>query len=172
MYPIEDFPRLVLAHEHADPVAAEDAGKALEARVKDCAKAISTKYLNPPATTDFGIMFLPTEGLYAEVVRRPGLPELLQRDHRVVVAGPTTLAALLRSLQMGFRTLAVHERSAEVRKLLAAVKLEFAKFGAVLENVKKKLDQASTTMDAAAQRSRAIERRLRDVEDLPGAEPS
>ena len=169
-FPMEDYQRLVEAQENCDPAAAEQAGKMLSATIKNCAKTICEKYLNPPATTDFGIMFLPTEGLYAEVIRRTWLVESLQRECRVIVAGPTTLAALLNSLQMGFRTLAIQKRSSEVWKLLGAVKTEFGKFGTTLEGVKKKLDQASNTMDDAAKRSRAIERKLRNVQELPSEE--
>ncbi len=169
-FPIEDYQRLVDAQESGDPGAAEQSAKMLSATIKNCAKTICDKYLNPPATTDFGIMFLPTEGLYAEVIRRTWLVESLQRECRVIVAGPTTLAALLNSLQMGFRTLAIQKRSSEVWKLLGAVKTEFGKFGTTLEGVKKKLDQATNTMDDAAKRSRAIERKLRNVQELPSEE--
>jgi DNA recombination protein RmuC len=169
-FPTEDYQRLIEAQERADPEAAEDAAKMLTLRIKGCAKDICDKYLNPPKTTDFGIMFLPTEGLYAEVARRTGLLETIQRECRVVIAGPTTLAALLNSLQMGFRTLAIQERSSEVWKLLGAVKTEFGRFGDLLDGVKKKLDQASNTMDDAAKRSRAIERKLRNVQELPASE--
>ncbi|MGA2402693.1 MAG: DNA recombination protein RmuC [Syntrophobacteraceae bacterium] len=169
-FPIEDYQRLVDAQENSDQGGAEQAGKMLSATIKNCAKTICDKYLNPPATTDFGIMFLPTEGLYAEVIRRTWLVESLQRECRVIVAGPTTLAALLNSLQMGFRTLAIQKRSSEVWKLLGAVKNEFGKFGTTLEGVKKKLDQAANTMDDAAKRSRAIERKLRNVQELPSEE--
>jgi DNA recombination protein RmuC len=169
-FPIEDYQRLMDAQEISDLTTAEQAGKMLEATIKNCAKTICEKYLNPPVTTDFGIMFLPTEGLYAEVIKRTWLVETLQRECRVIVAGPTTLAALLNSLQMGFRTLAIQKRSSEVWKLLGAVKTEFGKFGTTLDGVKKKLDQASNTMDDAAKRSRAIERKLRNVEDLPSEE--
>jgi DNA recombination protein RmuC len=141
--------------------------KGLEARVKASAKDIQGKYLDPPRTTDFGIMFLPTEGLYAEVLRRPGLAESLQNDCRVIVAGPTTLAALLNSLQMGFRTLAVEQRSSEVWQLLGAVKTQFGQFGVLLDRVHKKLDQASTTIEDAARKSRTIERKLRTVQEIP-----
>lgn len=169
-FPIEDYQRLTEAQERADGAAAEEAANLLIIRIKACARDIAEKYLNPPKTTDFGILFVPTEGLYAEVARRPGLLEQVQREHRVLVAGPMTLAALLNSLQMGFRTLAIQKRSGEVWKLLGAVKTEFGRFGDVLEGVKRKLDQASNTMDDAAQRSRAIERRLRNVQELPAAE--
>jgi DNA recombination protein RmuC len=169
-FPTEDYQRLVEAQEKADPEAADEAAKLLTIRIKGCAKDICDKYLNPPRTTDFGIMFLPTEGLYAEVARRTGLLENIQRECRVLIAGPTTLAALLNSLQMGFRTLAIQERSSEVWKLLGAVKTEFGKFGDLLDGVKKKLDQASNTMDDAAKRSRSIERKLRNVQALPASE--
>jgi DNA recombination protein RmuC len=142
----------------------------LETRIRCCAQDISAKYLNPPATTDFAIMFLPTEGLYAEVVRRCGVVEALQREHRVVVAGPSTLGALLTSLQMGFRTLAIEKRSSEVWRILAAVKAEFGKFGDMLDGVQRKLDEASTKMQETRTRSRAVERKLRDVEVLPAQE--
>jgi DNA recombination protein RmuC len=169
-FPIEDYQRLVEAQERADPEAAEAASRQLEVRVRGCAREISEKYLNPPATTDFGILFLPTEGLFAEVVRRPGLADALQRDWRVMVAGPTTLWSLLNSLQMGFRTLAIQRRSSEVWQLLAAVKAEWSKYGEVLDRVHKKLHEASATIEKAQVRSRAIGRRLRDVEELPAAE--
>ncbi|MGH8190701.1 MAG: DNA recombination protein RmuC [Rhodanobacteraceae bacterium] len=166
-FPIEDHQRLLDAQERADPEAAALAAAALERRVRDEAKTIRAKYLSPPATTDFAILFLPTEGLYAEVIRRPGLFETLQRDCRVTVAGPTTLTAILNALQMGFRTLAIEKRSSEVWQILGAVKTEFGKFGDVLEKVKKKLNEASSQIEATGVRSRAIERRLRDVESLP-----
>ena len=138
--------------------------------LRTCAKDIHDKHLNPPVTTDFGIMFLPSESLYAEVVRRPGLIESIQHEFRVNISGPSTFAALLNSLQMGFRTLAIQKRSSEVWQLLGAVKSEFTKFGDILDGVKKKLDQASTTMDLAARKSRTISRKLRDVQELPSAE--
>ena len=166
-FPIEDYQRLIAAQDAADLVAAEEAMKNLEMQLRKSAKDICSKYINPPRTTDFALMFLPTEGLYAEAIRRVGLVEQVQRDCRVVFAGPTTLAALLNSLQMGFRTLAIQKRSSEVWNLLAAVKTEFGKFGGMLESVKKKLDQASNEMDKVAGRSRAITRKLRDVEELP-----
>jgi DNA recombination protein RmuC len=169
-FPIEDYNRLVDAQQNADLDAANSATKALETRIKASAKDISEKYLNPPRTTDFGIMFLPTEGLYAEVIRRNGLVETIRRDYHVTVVGPSTLAAFVSSLQMGFRTLAIQERSNEVWKILGAVKTEFGKFGTVLEGVKKKLEQATNTMDDAAVRTRAIERKLRDVQQLPATE--
>jgi len=169
-FPLEDYQRLVDASQEGDRDLVELAARALEKRVRQCAKDIATKYLSPPRTTDFAVMFLPTEGLYAEVVRRTGLLETMQNDHRVVVAGPSTFAALLNSLQMGFRTLAIQERSSEVWRVLGAVKTEFRKFGDVLDGVRKKLEQASRTMDDAAVRSRAIERKLRQVEELPPGE--
>jgi DNA recombination protein RmuC len=136
--------------------------------VREEAKRIKGKYIAPPHTTDFAVLFLPTEGLFAEVIRRPGLFELLQREHRVTVAGPTTLSALLNSLQMGFRTLAIAKRSSEVWALLGAVKNEFGKFGVVLEKTRKQLDAARNSIDSAGQRTRAIERKLRGVETLSG----
>lgn len=171
-FPQEDYQRLVEAQENADPVQAEEAARQLEARIKLEAKNIKEKYLDPPQTTDFGIMFLPTEGLYAEVLRRTGLSEGLQRDHRIMIAGPTTLAALLNSLQMGFRTLAIEKRSSEVWEILGAVKTEFGKFGDMLEKTQKKLQEASNTIDSAAVRTRAIERKLKEVEALPANESS
>ena len=166
-FPMEDYQRMLEAQSQGDTVAMEQALKGLEIRVKLSAKDIQGKYLDPPRTTDFGIMFLPTEGLYAEVLRRPGLAESLQSDCRVIVAGPTTLAALLNSLQMGFRTLAIEKRSSEVWQLLGAVKTQFGQFGGLLEKVHKKLDQASSTIEDAARKSRTIERKLKDVEGIP-----
>jgi DNA recombination protein RmuC len=167
-FPVEDYQRLLDAQESADLEAALRAGNALETRVRDEAKRIASKYVSPPHTTDFAVLFLPTEGLYAEVIRRPGLFEKLQREHRVMVAGPTTLSALLNSLQMGFRTLAIAQRSSEVWSILGAVKTEFGKFGDVLDKVKKKLDEAGKQIDATGVRTRVIERKLRSVESLPG----
>jgi DNA recombination protein RmuC len=167
-FPVEDYQRLLEAQDAADAEAAALAGRALELRVREEAKRIKAKYVAVPHTTDFAVLFLPTEGLYAEVIRRPGLFELLQREHRVVVAGPTTLSALLNSLQMGFRTLAIAKRSSEVWSILGAVKTEFGKFGDVLDKVKKKLDEAGKHIDATGVRTRAIERRLRGVETLSG----
>jgi DNA recombination protein RmuC len=166
-FPLEDYQRMMEAQGCGDTCAVEQALKALETRIKLSARDIQNKYLDPPHTTDFGIMFLPTEGLYAEVLRRPGLAESLQRDWRVIVAGPTTLSALLNSLQMGFRTLAIERRSSEVWQLLGAVKTQFGQFGGLLEKVHKKLEQASTTIDDAARKSRTIERKLKDVEEVP-----
>lgn len=169
-FPQEDYLRLVEAQEAADVTAAADARKQLDRSVREMAKTIRDKYLDPPHTTDFGVMFLPTEGLYAEVLRLPGLFEVLQRDFKVMVAGPTTLAALLNSLQMGFRTLAIEKRSAEVWNLLGAVRTEFSKFGVILDKTRKKLVEAGNHIDLAATRTRAIERKLRDVQDIPHLE--
>jgi len=166
-FPQEDYQRLMDAQETADKELAEKSIKNLEMRIKAEAKHIKEKYLDPPHTTDFGIMFLPVEGLYAEVLRRPGLCDTLQRDYRIVVAGPTTLAALLNSLQMGFRTLAIEKHSSEVWELLGVVKTEFGKFGDVLAKTKKKLQEASNTIDQAEVRTRAIERNLRKVQEVP-----
>jgi DNA recombination protein RmuC len=166
-FPMEDYQRLITAQESGDSVLTDAAMKDLETQLKKSAKDICAKYINPPKTTDFALMFLPTEGLYAEAIRRVGLVEQVQRDCRVVFAGPTTLAALLNSLQMGFRTLAIQKRSSEVWNLLAGVKTEFAKFGDALSKVKDKLDQAASDMDKVAVRSRAITKKLRDVEELP-----
>ena len=154
-FPIEDYQRLVDAQENCDVAAAEQAAKMLSATIKNCAKTICDKYINPPATTDFGIMFLPTEGLYAEVIRRTWLVEILQRECRVIVAGPTTLAALLNSLQMGFRTLAIQKRSSEVWKLLGAVKADSEISEPSLKG-QERLDQASNTMDDVAKKSRSM----------------
>jgi DNA recombination protein RmuC len=167
-FPIEDHQRLLDAQERADPEAAALAAAALERRVRDEAKTIHAKYVAPPATTDFAILFLPTEGLYAEVIRRPGLFETLQRDCRVTVAGPTTLTAILNALQMGFRTLAIEKRSSEVWQILGAVKTEFGKFGAIVDKARNQLDSARNNLDElVGRRSRAIERKLRSVESLP-----
>lgn len=169
-FPREDYERLMDAQDRADPVAAEAAGLALERRIRLEAQSIREKYIDPPTTTDFAILFLPTEGLYAEVLRRPGLFEALQREHRVTVCGPTTLSALLNSLQMGFRTLAIEKRSSEVWQVLGAVKAEFGKFGAVLSQTKRQLQTAANSIEDAETRTRQIERKLRDVEVLPGQE--
>ncbi len=166
-FPREDYERLLDAQERADAAGVEEAGRQLETRIKLEARSIRDKYLDPPQTTDFAIMFLPTEGLYAEVLRRPGLGELLQREYRVTVAGPTTLTAVLNSLQMGFRTLAIEKRSSEVWTVLGAVKTEFGKFGDILAKTKKKLEEATNTIGNAETRTRAIERKLRGVEALP-----
>jgi DNA recombination protein RmuC len=166
-FPTEDYHRLIAAQEKGDMEAVDEAIKSLETQLKKSAKDICQKYINPPRTTDFALMFLPTEGLYAEAIRRVGLVEQVQRDCRVVFAGPTTLAALLNSLQMGFRTLAIQKRSSEVWNLLAGVKTEFGKFGEALSAVKDKLDQAARKMEDVDVRSRAITKKLRDVEELP-----
>ena len=166
-FPREDYERLLDAQERADADAARISGEALERRVRLEATRIRDKYVSPPHTTEFAILFLPTEGLYAEVLRRPGLVDALQRDQRIAVAGPTTLLALMTSFHMGFRTLAIEKRSSEVWKTLGAVKTEFSKFGDVLDSVKSKLDQASTQIEKTGVRTRAIERRLREVESLP-----
>jgi DNA recombination protein RmuC len=169
-FPLADYQQLVDAQERGDPVAVELFAKALERRIKDQAADIHAKYVAPPHTTDFALLYLPVEGLYAEVLRRPGLADAIQRDYRVNVAGPTTLAAMLNSLQMGFRTLAIEQRSSEVWRRLAAVKTEFAKFGEILAATKKKLESASDSIGAAEVRTRAIARQLRDVEALPSAD--
>ncbi len=166
-FPQEDYQRLLDAQEAADKNQAEKYNKSLEMRVKAEAKAIREKYIDPPQTTDFGIMFLPVEGLYAEVLRRPGLCDSLQREYRIVVTGPTTLAALLNSLQMGFRTLAIEKRSSEVWELLGIVKTQFDKFGNVLAKTKKKLQEASNTINQAEVRTRVITRKLNKVQELP-----
>jgi DNA recombination protein RmuC len=166
-FPTEDYQRLLAAQDKGDLDLMEDATKALETQLKKSARDICQKYINPPKTTDFALMFLPTEGLYAEAIRRIGLVEQVQRECRVILAGPTTLAALLNSLQMGFRTLAIQKRSSDVWNLLATVKTEFGKFGDALTKVKDKLDQASSDMDKVAVRSRAITKQLHKVEELP-----
>ena len=166
-FPNEDYERLLDAQQRADAEAAELAGRALEQRIRLEAKSMAEKYLEPPHTTDFAILFLPTEGLYAEVLRRPGLMELLQREHRVTLAGPTTLMAMLNSLQMGFRTLALEKRSSEVWQVLGAVKTEFGKFGDTLARVKSQTQTVLNTLDQAEVRSRAMGRALKTVEALP-----
>jgi DNA recombination protein RmuC len=166
-FPREDYERLLDAQERADPLAAEAAAKAIEGRLRLEAKSIRDKYIAAPHTTDFGLLFVPTEGLYAEALRRPGLMESLQREFRITLVGPTTLLATLSSLQMGFRTLALEKRSAEVWQVLGAVKTEFGKFGEVLAKTKKKLEEASSTIDLAEVRTRAMTRQLRSVEALP-----
>jgi DNA recombination protein RmuC len=171
-FPQEDYLRLKDAADEGNREAVDLASAALERAIVIAAKDISTKYLNPPHTTDFALLFLPTEGLYAEVIRRPGLLEKLQESHRIVLAGPTTLTAILNSLRLGFRTLAIEQRASEVWRTLSAVKTEFGKFGTVLEKVKKQLDTASNTIEQTGVRTRQIERKLRDVESLPTAEVS
>jgi DNA recombination protein RmuC len=166
-FPNEDYERLLEAQGRADVVAAEAAGKALELRIRLEARSIVDKYVEPPYTTDFAILFLPTEGLYAEVLRRPGLMQALQREHRITLAGPTTLLAMLSSLQMGFRTLILEKRSSEVWQVLGAVKTEFGKFGDVLAKVKSQTETVLKTLDSAETRSRAMGRALKKVEALP-----
>ena len=165
-FPIEDYERILAAQDAADATALEEATKRLEAVIKTEAQKIRDKYVEPPHTTDFAILFLPTEGLYAEVLRRPGLSDWVQRECRVTVAGPTTLAALLNSLQLGFKTLAIEQRSSEVWQLLGAVKGEFGKFGEVLARTKAQLETVTKSIDSAEVRTRAMARKLRDVEQL------
>ena len=171
-FPLEDFQRLQDAQDGADIAGVEMFGKALEDRVRKQARDIHDKYVEPPYTTDFALLYLPVESLYAEVLRRPGLADMIQRDSQVTLAGPTTLAAILNSLQMGFRTLAIEERSSEVRMLLGAVKAEFGRFGDLLARTKKQLETVGNTLVDAEVRTRAIERKLRGVEALPAAEAS
>jgi len=169
-FPIEDYQRLIDAQERGEAALVEEASKAIEVRLKAEARSIRDKYVAPPHTTDFALLYLPTEGLYAEALRRPGLADTLQRDFRVSLTGPTTLAALLNSLQMGFRTLAIEQRSAEVWAVLGAVKTEFGKFGEALAHTRKKLDEASNSISKAETRTRQLSRRLREVEALPSGE--
>ena len=169
-FPREDYDRLLDAHERADAPAMEVSAKAIEVQIRKEARSIRDKYVAPPHTTDFAILFLATEGLYAEALRRPGLSEALQRDFKVMLAGPTTLLATLNSLQMGFRTLAIQQRSSEVWKVLGTVKSEFGRFAEVLANTKRQLQTVANTIDQAEVRTRQIERKLKDVEVLPGAE--
>jgi DNA recombination protein RmuC len=169
-FPIEDYQRLLDAQERCDPAMVEEAARAIEGRLKSEAKSIHEKYISPPHTTDFALLYLPIEGLYAEALRRPGLAETLQRDWRISLAGPTTLAAILNSLQMGFRTLAIEQRSAEVWAVLGAVKTEFGKFGEALAHTKKKLDEASNSISKAETRTRQLSRKLKEVEALPVSE--
>jgi DNA recombination protein RmuC len=171
-FPQEDYIRLVEASERGDAEAVEASSRLLEQHIRLSAKDISQKYIAPPTTTDFGILYLPTEGLYAEVLRRPGMVESLQREYRVAVAGPTTLAAILNSLQMGFRTLAIQQRSSEVWEVLGVVKTEFGKYAKALEKIHKKLQEASHSVDDGLRRTRAIDRRLRDVQALPSPDGS
>lgn len=167
-FPNEDYQRLIEAYDHASDI--DQASKQFENSVKKCAKDIKDKYINPPTTTDFAIMFVPTEGLYAEIIRRTGLFESLRKDYKVTVVGPTNLVAFLQSLQMGFRTLAIQKRSSEVWEVLGAVKTEFGNFGDILEKTKRKLQEATNTIDKAGVRSRAIERKLKTVQELPKQE--
>lgn len=166
-FPLEDYQRLIEAQEKGDLALIEESGKALEVRIKAEAKDIRDKYLNPPETTDFGILFLPIESLYAEVLRRPGLFEMIRRDYRVIIAGPTTTQVILNSLQMGFRTLTIQKRSSEVWSLLSTVRNEFGKFGDLLEKTSKKLQEASNTIESAAAKTRHIQGKLNKVQDLP-----
>jgi DNA recombination protein RmuC len=169
-FPLEDYQRLMEASGKGDAAGVEESSKSLIARIKLEAKNIKEKYLDPPHTTDFGILFLPTEGLYAEVLRQPGLLDFLQREHRIVITGPTTLAAILNSLQIGFRTLAIEKRTSEVWELLGSVKREFSLFADVLDKTQKKLQEASNTIEKAASKTRTIERKLRNVEGLPAGD--
>lgn len=171
-FPLEDFQRLMDAYERVDPEEIARSGKAMEDRIVLEARRLREKYVVPPATTPFALLFLPYESLYAEALRRPGLSERIQRDWQVTLVGPTTLAAFLSSLQLGFRTLAISRRSDEVWKVLGTVKLEFAKFGDALDAVKKRLDMARDDMDKVAQRTRAVDRRLRGIEALPDGSPT
>lgn len=166
-FPLEDYQRLLDAQERGDPAAVDAAVRGLELRLREEARKIHDKYVEPPYTTDFAILYLPTEGLYAEALRRPGLVDGLQRDLRICMAGPTTLSALLNSLQMGFRTLAIERRSSEVWAVLGAIKTEFGKFGEILEATRRKLEQASRSIESAGVRTRQIERKLKGVEALP-----
>ncbi len=169
-FPVEDYQRLIDAQERGEPGLVEEASKAIEVRLKAEARSIHEKYVAPPHTTDFALLYLPTEGLYAEALRRPGLADTLQREWRVSLAGPTTLAALLNSLQMGFRTLAIEQRSAEVWAVLGAVKSEFGKFGEALAHTRKKLDEASNSIGKAETRTRQLSRKLSEVEALPASD--
>jgi len=166
-FPLEDFQNLIDAEEKCDIALIASLGKALEMRIKSEAKDIRDKYLDPPYTTDFGILFLPIEGLYAEVLRRPGLADTLQRDYKVIVTGPTTIAAILNSLQMGFRTLAIEKRSSDVWATLGAIKTEFSTFGDLLDKTHKKLQEASNTIESASRKSRTIERKLNKAQEMP-----
>jgi len=169
-FPKEDYEALVDAYEEGDPIKLEILRKAFKNSIIKNAKDIKEKYIDPPNTTEYGIMFLPFESLYAEVLRTPGLFELLQKDYKITITGPTTLSALLNSLQMGFRTLAIEKRSSEVWDILGVVKTEFGKFGTILEKTKKKLQEATNTIDQAGVRTRAIERQLINVQELPSSE--
>jgi DNA recombination protein RmuC len=168
-FPVEDYSRLIEAQENADAAAAEEAARLLETIIKKEAKDIFNKYISPPVTTDFGIMFLPSEGLYAEIIRRTALVQLLRREYHVEISGPSTFAAILNSLQMGFRSLAIQKRSSEVWKVLGGVKTAFGRFGATLDAVHKRLEQATNSVDDARKKSKTIQNRLRAVEILPGS---
>ena len=169
-FPMESYSRLIEAQDNADAVGVESALKELELRIKQSANDISRKYISPPSTTDFAILYLPTEGLFAEVTKRSNLVDIVQRDYRVVFAGPTTLWSILNSLQMGFRTLAIEKRSSEVWNTLAAVKTEWFKYGEALDKVKKKLEEASNSIDQAQVRTRAVGRKLKEVQELPSSQ--
>ncbi len=166
-FPTEDYQRLQAAADKADAEAVEKSLNAFLRTVRNSAREIQTKYINPPSTTDFAVLFLATEGMYAEVLRQPGMLEEIQQNHRILIAGPTTLTALLNSLRMGFRTLAIEKQASEVWQVLAAVKTEFGKFGEVLDKVKSQLDTASRSIEQTGTRTRAMERKLRSVESLP-----
>ena len=165
-FPIEDYQRLLEAEDSNDKLAIEAANKAIEKRLKDEGKKIQTKYIDPPSTTDFAILFIPIEGLYAQVLKLPGLVDFIQREYRVMITGPTTITAILNSLQMGFRTLAIEKQSSEIWQTLSEVKTEFGRFGEILERTQKKLQEASNQIDAGATRARAIERKLKNVDTL------
>lgn len=169
-FPKEDYERLLTAQDQVNTKQIEEFGSALESRIKSEARSIRDKYVSPPDTTDFGILFLSTEGLYAEVIRRPGLCEMLQREYRIIITGPTTIAALLNSLQMGFRTLSVEKRASEVWKVLGAVKTEFGKFGDLLDKTHKQLNAVTNSIEGATKKSKTIERKLKNVEELPAKE--
>ena len=169
-FPIEDYQRLLDAFEVNDLAAIETAQKNMATRIKGCARDISDKYIKPPSTTDFALLFLPFEGLYAEVLRNPGLFETVQRDYHVIITGPTTIAAILNSLQLGFKTLAIEKRSSEVWQLLSAIKVDFGKFGDILEKTQKKLQEAGNVIEKASHRSKQIQRRLNKVQELPTEE--
>ena len=170
-FPVEDYQRLMEAQDRGDAVMVEEAAKALEKRIMGEAKDIKDKYLNPPVTTDFGILFLPFEGLYAEVLRRPGLYETLHTEFKVAVCGPTTILAFLNSLQMGFRTITIQKRSQEVWQLLSVIKNEFSKFGDLLDKTQKKLQEAGETIEQVAKSTKKMDKKLSDVEALPGETP-
>ncbi len=169
-FPMEDYQRLLNAQDAGDLALIDEASKALENRIKGEAKTIYEKYIDPPNTTDVALLFLPVEGLFAEILRKPGLFEKIQNDYKVIITGPTNLTAILNSLQMGFRTLAIEKRSSEVWTLLGAVKTEFGKFGEILDKTQKKLEEASRTIEDASKKTRTIQRKLRDVQELPSGE--
>jgi DNA recombination protein RmuC len=167
---VEDYQRILQASENGDAVAVDTACRALEATLRLCAKTIRDKYISPPLTTDFAILFLATEGLYAEALRRAGLAEALQREYRVILTGPNTFAAILTSLRMGFQTLRIQQRSGEVWERLGTVKTQFSKYAGVLAKVKRKLQKASNTVDLAEQRTRVLQSELRHIESVPGTD--